>query len=44
LCPLPVLSDILPPKGAGKDGNTTISLAPTGGKGLRERGLSEIAF
>jgi len=30
--------------GAGKEGTTTISLATTGGKGLRERGLSEIAF
>jgi hypothetical protein len=33
------LTDILPPRGAGKDGESTISLAPFGGKGLRVRGL-----
>ena len=44
LFPLSVITDILPPKGAGKDGNTTVSLAPTGGKGLRERGLSQIVL
>jgi hypothetical protein len=32
-------SDILPPKGAGRDCGATISLAPFGGKGLRVRGL-----
>jgi len=32
-------SDILPPEGAGNNWGTTISLAPLGGKGQRDRGL-----
>jgi vitamin B12 transporter len=35
ICP----SDILPPKGAGRDCGAMTSLAPFGGKGLRVRGL-----
>jgi len=40
--PLPVLTDILHPKGAGKNGNTTVFLAPSGGKSgaSPERGLN----
>jgi len=32
-------SDILPIEGAGKDWGTAISLATSGEKGLRDRGL-----